>query len=329
MSIQELKVNKVLNIGITHTNTAINMANIAFIGGVSSGKTVTAGLLYEAVTVAKSGTIRDHDFYPSGEDIEDIDSWMNRRRYGSFNLEMGADEPTLKYLRDNVITPLRSGEWPGATFSEEFRLLRFDFSKRDIFRRKKPLGIYEIGGEKIAKIFEIIASAKDKGTILRLLRGEDVLHTLLQSDVFVVLMNSELCIPPSYKDTERAQKILTEQAQNDFNTALMLTAIRNYKTYMGGKIEALAMLFTKHDKVNHILPLNNRKQFEDAIRTTMRSTWTQNSYLLDEYKINTSEYFKSGVQTRNDEKENQDKPHIPLRFYVRDFIDLLYWLIKI
>jgi hypothetical protein len=303
------------------------MATIAIIGGPASGKTVVAGLMYEAVTIARTGQIKEYDYYPSEEDLT---SWFGTKRDDKFDLEMGSDETTLNYLKDHVISQLRTGEFPPATSPTELHLLRFNFRIPSLFRTKnQPIGIYEIGGERVKKILSIIAEAKDKGTILRSIKGEDILRTLLQSEVIIVLVNSELCIPLSFKDIKEAKEISKKQTDSDFDTAILLTAIRNYKQHMGEKIKALGILFTMHDKVMNVLPLNTRQQYEDVIRTSMRSTWTQFCYIKDDYKIDNVKYFKSGIHTSYDEEEEIEKPAMPLRFYIRDYLDLLYWLIRI
>lgn len=306
-------------------NDKDNKTNIAIIGGPASGKTVVAGLLYEAVTIAKSGLIKEYDYYPSGEGNL---TWT--KKYDKkFDLEMGSDESSLKYLRDNIITPLRTGEFPAPTSPTELKLLNFNFRIPSIIgSRTRPIGIYEIGGEKVKRILSIITEAKDKGTILNSIKNEEVLSSLLQSEVIVVLANSELCIIPSSKDKKILKDKLSRQISADLDTAILLTAIKNYKQYMGTDIKGLGILFTMHDKVMTILPLDTKEQYENMIKESMRSTWTQFSYIRKNYKINNIKYFKSGLQTIHNEEEEKDEPAIPLRFYIRDYIDMMYWLIN-
>jgi hypothetical protein len=311
-------------------------SNSAFIGGPGSGKSVAAALLNRAFTYAKSGSIDDHLWSTTDNDDP-------RGREWSFDMDdwnMGMDEKTMQFLRKKLIPPLESGEWPEANQADRIERLQFIFKRpggiihgqnlRDklINPAEINLGIYEVAGEKISKILNIISKADQQGEIVEALKNEEVLDLLLRSDSFIMLINSEVCVDGIEGDIKEKRRIAKLRAESDFDLAILLEAIKNYKHHMGGTIKTFAFMFAKHDKVMYKLNLEKPKEYEDAIKKFLPTMYVDYQFLKNKYTIGDAFYVKSGIKTVDDEEQKKQVPDCPLRFYIHDYLELLKFLVK-
>ena len=308
------------------------MTNVAFIGGPNSGKSVAAALLNRAYTYAKSGTINDH-IWPTPENY---DPRARELGFDMFDWRMVMGEKTMMFLRDKLIPNLESGAWPPASPGDRIDRLQFVFQRPGGLIKSQNLkdkliqpveinlGVYEVAGEKFISILSIISRASKPGEITEALKNEEVLDLMLRSDSFIMLINSEVCIP--YPEGFRGKRSL--RTESDFDLAILLEALRNYKHHMGGTIKTFAFMFAKHDKVMYKLNLEKPKEYEDAIKKFLPTMYVDYQILKSKYNIGDAFYVKSGIKTVDDEEQKQKMPDCPLRFYIRDYLNLLEFLAK-
>ena len=306
--------------------------NVAFIGEPGSGKNVALGLLERAFTYAKAGQINEHNYSPDPEKTD----WS----YNKFNWNMGMDKPTSEYLKKHL-SLLEYGEWPDALMGDYCVQLQFMFQRPSgiinghgfLDKIRKPdetvLGIYQVAGEIIVRILDIISKGSKQEEIIQTLNSDVNLDALFRCDAFVFLINSEVCVPVSGEiDSIIKAREARFHSERDFKLALLLETIKNYKQQMGGTIRKIVFIFAKHDKVMFSLSLKTQLECENTLKQFLPVTFTVFDYIKQKYNLGYAFYCKSGIQTRENEEENRNKPDIPLRFYIHDYLALLDFLLK-
>ena len=312
-------------------------SNSAFIGGPGSGKSVAAALLNRAFTYAKAGIIESHIYSATDEES---DPKTKQWSFNMFDWDMGMDEKTMMFLRDKLIPNLESGAWPPASPDDRIDRLQFVFQRpgglikghnlkdKLIQPAEINLGVYEVAGEKIISILSIISRASKPGEITEALKNEEVLDLLLRSDSFIIMVNSEICVNSQGDDIKEKLRKAKLRAESDFNLAMLLEAIKNYKKHMGGTVKTFAFMFAKHDMVMYQLKLEKQKEYEETIKQFMPTMYVNYEYLKQKYNIGDAFYVKSGIKTIEDQETRQRMPDNPLRFYIRDYLQLLEFLVK-
>ncbi len=142
--------------------------NVAFIGGMSAGKTVVGYLLEQAATIhanAKQGVdiVSDREILPSKERVEESNflSWLIRSGYSKLDFTTRSIDTTSANHFKEVALHLNAGEWPPATSPAVFYKVAIGLrAEGGRLRRPKEyeIGLYEISGEKIREIYETVTT---------------------------------------------------------------------------------------------------------------------------------------------------------------------------
>lgn len=301
--------------------------DIAFIGGTVAGKTVAGYLLQEATTI--HANILDgmdmnvREILPLGEKGI-LDEWIND------NL------PSLKFTRyippdtaehfQKIDEYFVTGQWPPGTDKDAFERLTITLTAEGGFLKKPKehtLSFYEIGGEKIAELYK-----KVHDNVQYWKSWDENLVTLLKSDIFVFLIPADFCIEVDMNDNSSIP-LCKARNQFDWESVRLLGAIHEYRDFFNMDVRAMAVLFTKHDKVVASLPLNTAEQYKAAYSHIPQS-YAQLRDITKRHGIDKSiQCFKSGVKTAVSPEDNKSRPARGTRgveFYVREYLKLLYWL---
>jgi hypothetical protein len=291
------------------------VTRVSIVGIRGAGKTTSLGLLHEGLTAY---AISDKNF------------------------QFVADLKAAGYLFD-IVLKLRSGEWPIATTEgtqEEVRFkLRF---KKPIGWREVDIDSYDISGEDIERTLEAMTKARSMQEIIANLRDRKALAAILNSDVFIFVVDSMICDPTHSSESEK------RKAEHDLHLAHLCLALQKYKENARGKIKALAIIFAKYDMMESFLPLGkvdyyssdskdlfiagekeankDAKAFEEVIKTYLRSTYTSLSYSLKNVSPQNLKYFRSGITMKTDEVAGKSIISLPLEFTAAEFIRIAKWL---
>ena len=306
--------------------------NVAFIGGIGEGRSVAMGLLDRTITYMQTGQINEHN---SSDEEEDYDQKVKQWSFEMSDWTIQMDEHT----RDSIVKRLESGEWPYPHDYEFTFTIQKPYGLKKgqglLDKIRKPdeivLNIYEVHGYRVQRILDIVRKAKITGEITVELKGkeQEVLDTLLRADAFVFFINSEVFVSSSEDDIEFKRRITKYRVDSDVDLARLLEDISDYKQNNSGTIKKIAFMFAKHDRVMYQLNLKTNQQYENAIKEYMPTMYTAYEYIKQKYKLGDAFYVKSGIRTRDDEEEKIKKPDVPLRFYIRDYLDLMEFLVKV
>ena len=292
------------------------MSRICFVGRQGCGKTTALGLLYEAMIY-----------------------------YGSTNKNFQFEPEILstRFLNENILEPMRAGSFPNPTppgTREDVRLY-FRF-KMGLGWKEMIFDSYDISGEDIERALDEIKKSESKAKIVTDLASNPILVQLLNSDVFIFVVDSLDC--GAKQNTEKTK----EQRETDFYLQTLWLAIKAYKKATSGRVKGLALLFTKYDKANTILSFGDI-EYQSIIDTNKQINWLgdkekqeikQNfhevtaryfpnmfstmKYRLPEEARNFG-YFKSAAMTRTLET-GKEGLYTPLSFSIREYIELIQWL---
>lgn len=295
------------------------MASVSFIGTMGCGKTTSLGLLHEALTLY---------------------SLYNK------NFRFRVDVTSAGYLDEQVLVPLRSGEFPEKTQPGVREEVTFylKFKKRVGGWKELSLNSYDVSGEEIERSLENLRTARSIQQVVHDLGQRKILKALLDSDVFIFIVDSMLCDPTG------SQEVARKKAQNDLFLRRLWEAISAYKKKsIRRRLQGLAVLFSKYDEAEAFLPLGSldfysiedvhepievdeglgdSSDFSEVMRRYLPSTYNSMQYELT--NIGHLKYFKSYINLREEhDAEGQRAPSIPLSFSLREFMQLANWLAKI
>ena len=299
------------------------MKGICIVGGTGCGKTTVLGLLDVALT---SYAIRNREKFKFTPDLQ-----------------------STSYLSKDVLVPLQSGKFPKKTAPGSREEVKLILKYKQAFGWKEiELNSYDIAGEDIKETLEELTSAKKNyQQIIADVQQRKTLRALLESDVFVFVVDSVACDPTT--SVEVAEK----KAQNDLFLQQLWLAIKEYKKRIRATpVRGIALLFAKYDQVNLALPLGEvnyyslsnikeppdfgkeqksaSKSFEEVVQTYLPFTYTAMDFTAG-IKKQDLKYFRSGiVMTRDEQQLALEAPiGIPLTFSVNEFIRLAYWLSEV
>ncbi len=295
----------------------VNMTSVSIVGVMGGGKTTALGLLHEGLTAYAAA---------------------------SKNFQFEAGLASAGYLYD-VVRRLRSGEFPEKTppgSREEVKLkMRF---KRTLGWNEIELDSYDISGEDIMETLEAMRSARSVQQIISDLRERKTLAAILNSDVFIFVVDSLVCDPTHSKESE------AKKAEHDLFLGHLCLALQEYKKGTRGNIKALALIFAKYDLAELFLPLgrvdyysmDNRetpmeteketqsKSFEEVVKTYLVTTYNNLRYALKTVKPSNLKYFRSGVMTKKDEQTGlSSNIALPLQFTANEYVRIARWLSEV
>lgn len=306
---------------------------IGFIATSGVGKTTVATLLFTAVQLYRGGgdTWKDRIFIPAGETHETVED-----NSGKLDFDFLADVNTLNVLEE-LNVELESGSFPPPTQMGSLVEISAQFIyqkklKDKIFNRDQysQLTVYDIAGGHITEINDLIKVASadtNPNTLTEKLEANKVLASLLNSDVFVLLLDSSNCFYEQQEDFEKKRDIMRELRSNDFAVAKVLTMVQAYKMRMKQDVKGLAFLFTKHDEImNSSPPLLLEKDYENLLNNYFNVTNTQFLGMKRKYNISNIGFFKSGIKIHDDLIDDKKVPDMPLKFYIGEYLRLLRWL---
>lgn len=296
------------------------MANVSFIGTLGCGKTTALGLLHEALTLY---------------------SLYNK------NFRFKVDILSAGYLDGQVLVPLRSGEFPEKTQPGVREEVKFylKFKKRVGGWNEVTVNSYDISGEEIEKSLENLRTARSIQQVVHDLGQRKVLKALLDSEVFIFIVDSMVCDPTGSKEVAR------KKAESDLFLRRLWEAISAYKKKtIRRNLRGLAVLFSKYDEAEAFLPLGpldfysiedvhepieideekleDSGDFAEVMRKYLPSTYNSMRYGLT--NIGHLKYFKSYINLREEgDAEGQRTPSIPLSFSLREFMQVANWLSRL
>ncbi|MEM2614358.1 MAG: HEAT repeat domain-containing protein [Nitrososphaerota archaeon] len=304
---------------------------VAFIGGSSAGKTVAGYLLEQATTihanVLQGIDMSDREILPPGEGGK-LDEWIHKNLSDLRFTRFIPSDSALHFQRieSYFIRP----EWPPGTGKDEFQRVTLTLrAEGGILRRPREyeVSFYEIGGEKIREIYEKVTSGTQYWR-----SWDEKLLTLLRSEVFVLLVPSDICrdLPT---DEKGALELREKRSTFDWETTRLLAAIHNYREFSKTPIRAMGVLFTKHDAVCASLPLNTDDDYDKAF-SHIDEAYAQLQDIVRRHGIKDKlKYFKSGIRTQLVEGMTRELPALgrtgKVEFYVREYLKLLRWLVQL
>jgi hypothetical protein len=296
------------------------MKGICVVGGMGCGKTTVLGLLDVALT---SYAIRNREKFKFSPDLE-----------------------STAYLSKDVLVPLQSGQFPKKTAPgsrEEVKLIMK--LKKTLGWKEIELNSYDIAGEDITTTLEeLTAAKKNYQQIIADVQQRKTLRALLESDVFVFVVDSLACDPTT------TVAVAKKKAENDQFLQQLWLAIKEYKKRIrANPVRGIALLFAKYDQVNLALPLGEvnyyslsnlkeppdiakeeksaTKTFEEVVQTYLPFTYAAMDFTSGINRQNLK-YFRSGiVMTRDEQQLAEEAPiGIPLTFSANEFIRMALWL---
>jgi len=299
------------------------MGSVSFIGTMGCGKTTALGLLHDALT--------------------------SYSLYHSKKFRFTVDPISAAYLDEKVLVPLRSGEFPQKTQPGVREEVGFDLKIKKRLGGWKDIRInsYDVSGEEIERSLENLRTAKSIHQVIHDLEQRKILKALMDSDVFIFIVDSLLCDPACSKEAAR------KKAENDLFLRRLWGAISTYKKKsIRRSLQGLAVLFSKYDDAEAFLPLGpmdfhsieeaqdievieeeleDSSDFAEVMRKYLPSFYNSMQYELS--SIGHLRYFKSyiNLQAEYSEEGNLEetrKPSIPLSFSVKEFMQIAYWLSK-
>ncbi len=291
------------------------MTSVSIVGIRGAGKTTSLGLLHQGLTALAS---------------------RNK------NFQFAADLKATGYLHD-IVGKLRRGDWPEATVEgtqEEVRFkLRF---KKPVGWRDVDIDSYDISGEDIQQALESMKKARSIQQIISDLRDRKALAAILNSDVFIFVVDSMVCDPTHSKESE------AKKADHDLHLGQLCLALRDWKDKARGNIKALAIIFAKYDMTQSFLPLvkadyysieskelfiesekeldKDSRAFEDVVKTYLTTTYVYLSYILKNVSPKSLKYFRSGITMKYDEQTGKSNIALPLEFTAAEYIRIARWL---
>ncbi|MFH0846580.1 MAG: hypothetical protein V1894_00780 [Chloroflexota bacterium] len=291
------------------------MSSVSIVGIRGAGKTTSLGLLHEGLTALAN---RDKNF------------------------QFVADLAAAGYLYD-IVARLRRGDWPeitkGGTQEEVKFKLRF---KKPIGWRDVEIDSYDISGEDIERTLESMRTARNVQQIIADLRDRKALAAILNSDVFVFVVDSMVCDPTHSRESE------AKKADHDLHLGHLCLALQEYKSRTRGSIKALGIIFAKYDIAETWLPLGkvdyysmereglfvetgkttekNLKAFQDVVREYLPTTYNNLSYALRNVAAKNLRYFRSGITMKQDEQSGKMEMVLPLEFTAGEYVNIAKWL---
>jgi len=292
------------------------MTNVSIVGIRGAGKTTSLGLLNQGLT-AYALSDKNFQFVPELSGIG--------------------------YLYD-IVYKLRCGDWPEATTEGTKEEVRFKL------RFKKPItgwesveiGSYDISGEDIERTLEALKGPKSLPEIIASLRDRKPLAAILNSDVFIFVVDSGVCDPGHTRELEEMK------AKTDLQLAHLCEAVHSYKERNRGKIKALAIIFSKYDQFESLgrlgkvdyyssdnkdlfiasgkTALKDAKAFEEVVKDYLQQTWATIQYTLKNVRPENMKYFCSGIMMKTDEQTGKKSIALPLEFTAGEYIRIAKWL---
>lgn len=185
---------------------------------------------------------------------------------------------------------------------------------------------------------------KSKQQLIADLRQRKTLAAVLNSDVFIFIVDSLVCEETHTKESE------TKKGDIDTFLGHLCLALQEYKKGTRGSIKALAVVFAKYDMTELYLPLGKVdyhsletreplaetdkepqqvRRFEEVMRTYLPTTSLNLRYTLKNVKPGNLKYFRSGITTRKDEQTGQPTIALPVEFTANEYIKIARWLSEI
>lgn len=297
------------------------MISVSIVGGSGCGKTTGLGLLHEGLVYYADRNRNEFQFSP--------DLASTRYIYG-------------------IAQKLRSGKFPDKTL-EGTRLevkLNLRFKKR-IGWKEFEINAYDVAGDEIKATLDEMHTAKSITEVVASLRGSKVMSALLNSEVFIFIIDSLMCDPTINPDIEEAKVI-----HDSFLSTLWL-AIQEYKRRTRWNIKGVGLIFAKYDLARFFLDLGNVsfQSVSDPNQPAQKDAKTQDNgkkfrdilvhYLpymtgVFDYAFKNADpknfrFFKSGItMTSNDSQDPNAGPiAIPLEFTANEFVKVVKWLAEI
>ncbi len=293
------------------------MPSVSIIGPIGSGKTTALGLLHEALTA-----------------------------YTGKNKMFLFESNLTGYLCDNILMLLRAGKWPLATelgTREEVKLrLRF---KKLFGWNEIEIDFYDISGNDLNNVVDSLSDkTKSPQEAIADLEQNKTLTAVLNSDVFILIIDSLICDPTPTKASE------LKKAEVDIFLGRMCLALGTYKRETEKAIKALALVFTKYDVTELFLPLGivdydsvkdiealaeadiearQNRSFEDVMRTYLPTTYNCLNFTLKNIKPGNLKYFRSGIMMKQDSETGKASIGLPLTFSINESVRLAKWLSSI
>lgn len=296
------------------------MISVSMVGIRGGGKTTALGLLHEGLTAY---AVNDKKF--------------------QFEAALGS----APYIYE-IVRRLRRGDWPEGTpegSREEVKLtLRY---KKTFGWSEMELDSYDISGEELKAVMdELSEKSKSMQQIIADMRQRKTLAAVLNSDVFIFIVDSLVCDPGHSKESE------AKKADVDTFLGHLCLALQTYKKGTRGSIKALALVFSKYDITELYLPLGQveyysqdinqlpvdigkegqrqqSKRFEDVLRTYLPTTYNNLRFTLKNVEPDNLQYFRSGITTVKDEQTTKATITLPLSFTASEYIRIARWLSKI
>jgi hypothetical protein len=292
------------------------MTNVSIVGIRGAGKTTSLGLLNQGLT-AYALSDKNFEFAP----------------------ELGG----IGYLFD-IVYKLRIGDWPEATTEGTKEEVRFNMRfKKSLGRWKEvTIGSYDISGEDIERTLEALKGPKSLPEIIASLRDRKPLAAILNSEVFIFVVDSVICDPGHTRELEEMK------ARTDLQLAHLCEAVHSYKERNRGKIRALAIIFAKYDqfesmgrlgKVDYYSSdnknlvmasgksaLRDAKAFEEVVKDYLPATFVIYAHTLKNVNPENLKYFCSGIMMKTDEQTGKKHIALPLEFTAVEYIRLAKWI---
>jgi hypothetical protein len=291
------------------------MTTVSIVGIRGAGKTTSLGLLNQG---------------------------LNAYALHDKNFQFGPDLKSMGYLND-IVLELRAGEWPAATTEGTQQEVSFKLRfKKPIGWREVDIGSYDISGEDIERTLEAMTKARSMQEIIASMRDRKALAAILNSDVFIFVVDSMVCDPTHSAESER------KKADHDLHLAYLCRALQTYKEKGRGKIKALGIIFAKYDQMESFLPLGkvdyysseskdlfiasekeagkDVKAFEDVVKTYLANTYASLVFSLKNVSTQNMKYFRSGITMKTDEATGKQGISLPLEFTAGEYIRIAKWL---
>lgn len=298
------------------------MATVSIVGGRAGGKTTALGLLHDGLTAY---ALRNKEF------------------------RFEPDLMSTTYLDKDVLKPINTGKFPTPTTpGSRLEVKLFLKFKRGLLPRwiEMVINAYDISGEDIEVTLERMTTAKTIQEIIGDLRERKTLAALLESEVFVFIVDGLSCDP---SDSEESTE---KKAENDLFLRKLWLAIKEYKKRTKWNLKGLGIIFAKYDEAHLFLPLGEveyhslkddldqpmlldkvsqtvTSTFEDVVRKYLPYTWDTMKYDIEKIKRENLEYFRSGLIMKQDDEMGKARIGIPLTFSIHEYVRLAKWLSSI
>jgi hypothetical protein len=219
--------------------------------------------------------------------------------------------------------------------------------KKRIGWKEMEINAYDVAGDEIKNVLDEIHAAKTITEVVSSLRGSKVMSALLNSEIFIFIVDSLACDPTVSRVSEE------KKAEHDSFLATLWLAIQEYKKKTKWNVKGLALLFAKYDLGQFFLPLGNADyysvaapnqpmqkgsksqsegaQFQDILVQFLPYTYNNLQYAFKSIDPQNLKYFKSGITMATKENQEPDAGPIalPLTFTANEFVNIIKWLAEI